>query len=75
MAMPVVERVAVAIVAGEVAVEANVAVAAMVEAAEAAVVEAPLVVAMVVVAAEQAVGGRGPPALGGRLFFPLQATQ
>ena len=40
MAMPVVERVAVAIVAGEVAVEANVAVAAMVEAAEAAVVEA-----------------------------------
>ena len=75
MAMPVVERVAVAIVAGEVAVEANVAVAAMVGAAGAAVVEALPVVAMVVVAAEQAVGGRGPPASGARLFFPPRVTQ
>ena len=73
--MPVVERVAVANVAGEVAVEANVAVAAMVGAVGAAVVGAPPVVAMVVVAAEQAVGGRGPPASGARLFFPLRATQ
>ena len=64
-----------AIVAGEVVAEANAAVAAMVEAARAAVVEAVPVVAWVVVSAEQAAGGQEPPALGGRLFFPLRATQ
>ncbi len=64
-----------ATVAGEVVAEASVAVVAMVEAAGAVVVETAPVVVRVAVAAEQAVGGQGPPALGERLFFPLQGTQ
>ncbi len=64
-----------ATVAGEVVAEASVAVVAMVEVAGAVVVEAAPVEAWVVVAAEQAVGGQGPPASEGKLFFPLRATQ